>query len=326
MNLTSEMVLPSTRIILVMPDLQGFERDLAGLTDSLAVTAGAPDNRPGRPIIYGHAGLQSKCDWRGLAVKEVFSRPLKSSINTETGPTETSILKRVAKGVVRIMPASAKSLLKRIRNKVVLRRMKRGTTDREYFGKDRNQGYGTELKSAMLADDLTSEDDVVIYAAHQKMYELFLRMVLTPYANGGYPRFHLCALRHIENSPADGGLGPGRVLSYLSKMGMINRSVFLYAESLELAESLSRDWDSDFGVLDMSSFESVRASIRTSGALAGGENPGAWQERNTTCSDTTQYGPQAAGAEQGETRYNTPLNGALLSKDGHPLFVKPIAP
>jgi len=310
----------SERLIIIDPSLKDVHGQRYVLT--CAIAERAVENGY-NVIVFANKSFGSHHGIAGENVRPVFSLSTYDSFRL----FEKKQVNQSLKNIIRMyIPVKFIRLLKWIesRLKVVL-----SLVDMQVaFVPDRNASIEDELRAALLKESVLSHDHVIVHTADAITYRAVLQFFLKAYPLGQSPCFHLCTPYDSHSMPFSvKGLSVKRVISYLYLMGVLNRDVFLYAESELLASSLSVAW---------------RAKVIDLGGLVSRTDDGASSEpciesdfaiyadrllSEVYLSNKAHLPEKDVVIEDGvftESGYNEKMSGAVVSKDGHPLFVKQI--
>ena len=236
------------RLIIVDPslkDTRGHHYTLTSVIADSAISSGFD------VIVFSNRSVDNLFAIAGATIKPVFSMSTYDHFKLIRKKSKMSLKDKLRYAAFSHIPEPIKIFLKRIRSKFKISLAKVGVPI------TRNTGVMSgdivnELLGALLEENVTSDDHVLVHTADAIIYRSILQLIQKKYPLGEHPCYHLCTPYDMRIMPhAAEGLPVERVINYLCLMGVINHKVFLYAENELLADSLTRDWRVNVSTLDI---------------------------------------------------------------------------
>jgi hypothetical protein len=336
----------SGRLIILDPSLTSAHGQRYTITSCIAERA---IQNGYEVVVFANRSVGSNLEVVGAKVRPVFGMTTYDYFKSIEKGGKLS-LSQSFKDVVRTyFPAQSVRLLKRLRNKLEIILSRAGAPISLIPDLGRS-GIDDELRGAMLKDSVVSRDHIIVHTSDAVMYRTILNLLLKLYPLGAFPCIHMCTPYEERDMPFQSkGMSVDRVINYLEFMGFLKRYIFLYAEGEKLAQSLSRDWgvevtglgilqgQMDDNLLSESYIEShciafadkllaevgevAKKSVLEEGGLSTLSSVKGGQNADNGMRESVHLNNGDVLAKSG---YNDELCEAVVSNDGHPLFVKQI--
>lgn len=226
-------------------DRRGHHYQLA-----LAVSAGA--RQAGRRVVWlAHQDADPELAAAGVEVRRVFRQSMYEAFTPAVAP-QGSRLARVRDRIVASSHPLARGLIGVYRGLGLSRDPARAERGRRALDDGPEALFADDLRRG-LQSGAGPHDTVLLPTADGITYRAVLRLVTRdPAFVADAPALHLVTPYDVDIMPhARRGLPVDRVIFYLTRLGVLERRVFLHAENALLAEALSRRWGVPLGTLDL---------------------------------------------------------------------------
>jgi len=248
MSMKVENISKTDRLIIVDPSLKDTRGHHYALT--LRIVENAVKNSF-ETIVFSNRSTENMVEITGARVVPVFSMSTYEYCKLAQKKDEMSLKQKLHLAFSLRSPESLKIILRKIRGKLTAILVKAGVS-----AGTSNSGVNydmlNELLDAMLNENVTSDDHIIIHTADAMIYRLLLQLLQKKYPLGEYPCLHICTPYDMQVMPhVAEGMPVEKVINYLQLMGLINRNVFLYAENELLADLLTLVWKVEVSPLDI---------------------------------------------------------------------------
>lgn len=236
------------RLIIVDPslkDTRGHHYELTRLIVDSAINSGFES------VVFSNRSADNLLEMAGARVEPVFSMSTYDYCKRAQKKDEMSLKQKLHLAFSLRCPESIKVILRKLRGNVKTVLAKIGVQAGS-VSSGINYDMLNELLEAMLKEAVTCEDHVLVHTADAMIYRLLLQLLQKKYPLGDHPCFHICTPYDMRVMPhVVDGIPVEKVITYLKLMGLINKTVFLYAENQLLADSLTDTWGVEVSPLDI---------------------------------------------------------------------------